>query len=106
MFRILSGVFHGCVLALAVTMVILPIADVVFAQNNIRTDRLEYQVENLEKQMENIPATMQTMDRRLTIIETILRDVEGGSVWGQITMGGVGLLLLKEVAQAIRKKGN
>ena len=99
MFRIASGIFHGCVLVFAIAMIVWPIT-VVIAQSS----RLEYQVETLERQIENIPSAMQTLDRRLTIIETILRDVEGGSIWGQMTMGGVGLLLLKELATVLKRK--
>lgn len=60
------------------------------------------QVTELEKRLTAIEQL--NLDRRLTVIETLLKEVNSQTVWGPLSMGGVGLLIFREAYLSLSKK--
>lgn len=104
-YRITQTVFHYAVLSFASFLMLIGLsqATVTLAQGP-SIERLRYQVETLDTTVGAIPLEIRNLDRRLTVIETTLRNVEGSAVWNQLTMGGVGLLLARAVIDILARR--
>ena len=102
--RLVFYTVHGAILAYAVLLVILAIP--------VRGQRIstlqqsnavaEYEIQNLDKRISTIEAL--NLDRRLSVIEALLKDVNGGQVWSQLSMGGVGMLMIREVIKVLQSR--
>lgn len=62
----------------------------------------DFEIQSLDKRISTIEAL--NLDRRLTVIETLLKDVNSGQLWSQLSMGGVGLLLSREVLKVLQSR--
>jgi len=88
-----SWLFHWLVIGYAVVLLWGVFA--VQAQSSPQLQELQHRVTSLEELQ---------LDHRLTVIETILRDLQSSSLWHQLTMGGTGLLLGERAIAVLRRK--
>lgn len=96
--------FHTAVILYSLLLIMLAIpvwgqGSRYIPQSNSVTD---YQIQNLDRRISTIEAL--NLDKRLAVIEALLSDVKGGTLWSQLSMGGVGLILLKEAVNAVKKR--
>jgi len=61
-----------------------------------------YEVTELERRINSMESL--NLDHRLTVIETLLLDLQNSSTWSRFTMGGTGLLIAERVVAALRRK--
>ena len=96
--------FHMAMLTYAVLLVILalPIWGQKFQPIQQSNSVSDFEIQSLDKRISTIEAL--NLDRRLTVIETLLKDVNGGQIWSQLSMGGVGLILAREVIKVLQAR--
>lgn len=61
-----------------------------------------YQLAELQRRIGSIEGL--NLDHRLTVLETLLQDVQTSNFLNRFTMGGTGLLIGERVVAAIRRK--
>lgn len=95
---------HGAILTYALLLVVLaiPIWGQRYTPAQQSTAISDYEIQNLDKRISTIEAL--NLDRRLTVIETLLKNVDGGQIWSQLSMGGVGLILAREVLKILQSR--
>ena len=65
------------------------------AVDNIRIDELDRRVQAIESLR---------IDVRLAVIESLVKETNSNSFWGPMSMGGIGLLALREAIKAYRER--
>ena len=93
-FRRLHDVFLGCVMTYGAFLVFFSTTPYVWAQQPSR-DELERRVMTIEGQ---------NLEHRVTVMETVLTDLQSNILWQRLNMGGTGLLLAEVVTRRIRGK--
>lgn len=88
------GVFHASVFLFACVLLIAPFVQV-HAQNHLEVEDLSRRITTLEGL---------NLDHRLTVIETLLNNLNDSKWPNGITTGGVGLLIFERVFFAVKKK--
>lgn len=75
-------------------------------QDRVDAARREAVMSNQVSEIEKRITTLEqlNLDRRLTVIETLLKELNSNTFWGPASMGGVGILILKEVYMALGRK--
>lgn len=66
----------------------------------IQPSLADYRLEELYRRVSAIEAL--NIDKRLAVIEELLKSVNSQTVWGPMSMGGVALLLLREAYASMR----
>jgi len=88
-------IFHLLVCAYAVALLIGAIS--------VRAQPIQqFEITELERRITSIEAL--NLDHRLTIIETILNEINSQKIFDRLTMGGTGLLIAERVVNTLRKK--
>lgn len=90
--------FHILVSVYAVLLVMLSIESVVAKAQPVQ----QYQITEVERRVSSIETL--NLDHRLTIIETILTELNTSKIFDRLTMGGTGLLIVERVVMAMRKR--
>ena len=91
--------FHGAVFAYAIILLTLAIAPA-FAQSV-----QQFQITEHERRITSIESLTMSLDHRLTVIETLLNDLQSGTLLNRMTMGGTALLIAERAIAVMRKKG-
>ena len=63
-----------------------------------------YQREELERRVSILES--QNLEHRVTVMETILIDLQSNAVWLRFNMGGTGLLIAEAVTRTVRRRIN
>jgi len=93
-------IFHVLVLAYSLLLIYFSVLPVKAQPQEITA----YRLEDLDSRTKAIESLSMRLDQRLTIIETTLRNVESGTSWNQLTMGGIGLLIARAVYQELMSR--
>jgi len=90
--------FHILVSAYAVLLMMLSLESIVARAQPVE----QYQITDLERRVASIEIL--NLDHRLTIMETILNELNTGKIFDRLTMGGTGLLITERVVMVLRKR--
>jgi len=98
--RIGHQVFLYVVVGYAGILVAIPLASI---DAQPRTD-IGRRIDNIEGIDQKILDGLQSMDHRITVLETILSDQKDEGRWSQLSLGGIGLLLAKSAIEVLAKR--
>lgn len=90
--RILHRIFLGLVMTYGIILVCCGISFSLYGQSK---DDLERRVTKLEDQ---------NLEHRVTVMETILADLQNSALWQRLNMGGTGLLIAEAVTRTVKRK--
>lgn len=103
--RPLKDAFHVLMGAYAILLMSAAVFNTpLMAQRQAPSYQAAPEIQNLEERVRVIEDLK--IDHRLTVIETLLRDLDSSSTWFRVSTGGTGALLAKAVYDQMTRKEN